>query len=85
MTMIVIPRTRSAAPSRPGEACVEGMVHAFRRWLTAFKTWKAERIAMAQLQSMSDRELKDIGLVRSEIDFAVRDGIARHSIYRRWY
>jgi uncharacterized protein YjiS (DUF1127 family) len=85
MTMIVIPRTRSASSSRSGETCVEGMVHAFRRWLTAFRTWKTERVAMAQLQLMSDRELKDIGLVRSEINFAVKDGIARHSVYRRYY
>ncbi len=38
------------------------------RWWVA----RMERLAMRQLQGMSDRELKDIGVVRSEIEFAVR-------------
>jgi uncharacterized protein YjiS (DUF1127 family) len=38
----------------------------------AYITWRIEQAAIAQLWAMSDRELKDIGLTRSEITRAVR-------------
>jgi uncharacterized protein YjiS (DUF1127 family) len=56
-----------------------------RRWLAAFRTWKAQQAAIARLQSMSDRELKDIGVSRSEIGRAARDGAARRAVYHRYY
>jgi uncharacterized protein YjiS (DUF1127 family) len=39
---------------------------------TAFLTRRIERAAMSELRAMNDRELKDIGLTRSEIVLAVR-------------
>ena len=39
---------------------------------TAFCQWRLEEIAIGQLNAMSDYDLKDIGLIRSEIDGAVR-------------
>lgn len=36
----------------------------------------AERVARAALQSMDDRMLADIGLTRSDIARAVRDGLS---------
>jgi hypothetical protein len=33
---------------------------------------RLENLAILQLRAMSDRELKDIGIVRSQIAFAVR-------------
>ena len=42
-----------------------------RRWI-AYCQWRLEQIAVAQLNAMSDYDLKDIGLVRSEVDGAVR-------------
>jgi uncharacterized protein YjiS (DUF1127 family) len=45
---------------------------AVRRSLTAFMQWRLEQIAIAHLDAMSDRDLKDIGLIRSEIDRIVR-------------
>jgi uncharacterized protein YjiS (DUF1127 family) len=39
-----------------------------------------ERWAMARLGAMSDRQLKDIGLVRSQIPFAVKSGTERHRV-----
>jgi len=33
---------------------------------------RLEHLAIHQLQAMSDRELKDIGVVRSQIEFALR-------------
>jgi uncharacterized protein YjiS (DUF1127 family) len=41
------------------------------RWWVAYMTWRIER-AITQLQSMGDRDLKDIGLTRSSITRAVR-------------
>jgi uncharacterized protein YjiS (DUF1127 family) len=37
----------------------------------AYITWRIERTALARLSLMSDRELKDIGLSRSQIECAV--------------
>ena len=38
-----------------------------KRWWVAYITRRMEHIAIAQLKEMSDRELEDIGLTRSEI------------------
>jgi uncharacterized protein YjiS (DUF1127 family) len=42
------------------------------RWWVAYTAWRVERLAIAHLGAMSDRQLKDIGLVRSQIGFAVK-------------
>jgi uncharacterized protein YjiS (DUF1127 family) len=44
-------------------------------------TWRIEQAAIAQLWSMSDRELKDIGLSRSEITSAVRAEAAHDRVF----
>jgi uncharacterized protein YjiS (DUF1127 family) len=54
------------------------------RW-TAFQIWRAEQAAIAQLWSMSDRELRDIGLTRSEITGAVKDGAAQDHAISGYY
>lgn len=41
-----------------------------RRW-SDYSRWRVEQRAAAQLHAMSDRELKDIGLIRPEIERAV--------------
>jgi uncharacterized protein YjiS (DUF1127 family) len=50
-----------------------------RGWL-AYMSWRMERLAVARLQAMSDRQLTDIGIVRSEIECAVRHGTSRDRI-----
>ena len=45
---------------------------AVKRWWGALIAWRIEEVAITQLKSMSDRELKDIGLTRSQIEAAVR-------------
>lgn len=52
-----------------------------RRCWKALQKWDIEQAAIARLSSMSDRELKDIGLHRSEIRFVVRGDLTHH--YRR--
>ncbi len=53
----------------------------------AYLERRLHRQASAQLHAMSDRELKDIGLVRSEIDVALKgpDPLAPHHVRGRYY
>jgi uncharacterized protein YjiS (DUF1127 family) len=37
-------------------------------------SWRLEQTAIAQLEALSDRELRDIGLTRSEIECSVKRG-----------
>jgi uncharacterized protein YjiS (DUF1127 family) len=50
------------------------LVDALKRQWVAYKDWYDQQQAIAQLDSMSDAQLKDIGLVRSQIEIAVRAG-----------
>jgi uncharacterized protein YjiS (DUF1127 family) len=45
-----------------------------RRWWRAFVDWRYRLRSMGELQSMSDRELKDMGLYRSEIYWVTHNG-----------
>ena len=47
-------------------------------WWRAFLTWRLEQAAFAQLSSMTDRELADIGLSRAELSLAVKGKIPRN-------
>jgi len=48
------------------------LVATLKRWLAAYTTWRREQAAIDELSAMSDRELKDMGLHRSEIPAAVK-------------
>jgi uncharacterized protein YjiS (DUF1127 family) len=56
-----------------------------RRGLLAHRTWKAEQAVIAQLQSMSDRGLEDIGANRFAIMGTVRGDAVRYWPYQRCY
>ena len=56
-----------------------------KRWWTAYVTWRAEQAAADQLAAMSDRELSDIGLSRTEIDSAVKSKAACDRRISRYY
>jgi uncharacterized protein YjiS (DUF1127 family) len=45
-----------------------------RQW-AAYQNWRIQQQAMARLRSMSDAQLKDIGLVRSQIEISLRAGM----------
>ena len=55
-----------------------------RRLLSSYVAWRLERAAIAALRSMSDRELRDIGLNRSEIETAVKTEVSLHHSQRRF-
>ena len=51
------------------------LVEALQRQWAAYRNWHTQQQAVARLRSMSDAQLKDIGLVRSQIEIAVRTGM----------
>jgi uncharacterized protein YjiS (DUF1127 family) len=82
-------RAISTAPTAPRgmavQSWISSLVATLERWLVAYMTWRIEQAAIAQLWSMSDRELKDIGLTRSEIIGAVRGEAASDRGFGRYY
>jgi len=54
-----------AAPSRPERR--GGVAGWLSRQVAAFSAWRREQEAAAELSSMSDRELMDIGLSRGDV------------------
>jgi uncharacterized protein YjiS (DUF1127 family) len=87
MTMIV--RTdfdaNTGAHDKAWRSWTEWIRAELRHGLSACRTWKAEQAAMAQLRSMSDRELADIGVDRSAVGGAVRGDAYRYWPYQRYY
>ena len=55
---------------------------ALRRWWVAYVKWRLNQLAIRQLNSMSDRQLKDMGLSRGQIDFAVGRHAPSHMFSR---
>jgi len=58
---------RTAAPA----AALAAALGAIRRALEAYAAARGRRVAMRQLERMSDRALRDIGLERGQIRAAV--------------
>lgn len=73
------PAHSAAGPSRIGDPAA-----ILKRWWMAYIAWRIEQAAIAQLVSMSDRALKDIGLTRGQIPGAVR-GEVRDQPFSRYY
>jgi uncharacterized protein YjiS (DUF1127 family) len=87
--------TMSSAPTAPQEMTgqswakdlVKDLVNdlgaTLNRWCVAYLTWRIERAAITQLGSMSDRQLRDIGISRSEIVSAVKGEVDRVRAFSR--
>jgi uncharacterized protein YjiS (DUF1127 family) len=78
--MIIMEAILSASELRHGRAAQSvgrSVVRTFKRWRAAYTAWHREQRAMAELLSMSDRDLRDIGIDRCEIPRAVRSDTAR--------
>lgn len=60
-----------------------GLVSTLKRWWSAYLTRRLEQAAILQLHAMSDRELRDIGLDRSQIERSVR-GEVDHRPFTRY-
>jgi uncharacterized protein YjiS (DUF1127 family) len=76
----IIVSTISRAPAAAHTAATPSLTAIlqakFRVWKAATVTWRIEQAAMQQLERMSDHDLRDIGLARSEITHAVTHGAA---------
>ena len=66
---------------------IHSVAVALRSLWFAYLERRLHRQAAAQLHAMGDRELKDIGLNRSEIESALRghDPLAPHFVRGRYY
>jgi uncharacterized protein YjiS (DUF1127 family) len=83
--MSTILRAPSAAQSFDKSDRAWGLDIVFKRWWAGYRTWRAEQVAIARLYAMSDRQLRDIGIVRSEIEFAVRGDLERDRAFGRGF
>jgi uncharacterized protein YjiS (DUF1127 family) len=67
MLMNTISRAPAVSQSMAAPIWVTGLVATLKRWCAAYITWRIARVDFVHLNSMSDRELKDLGLNRLEI------------------
>jgi uncharacterized protein YjiS (DUF1127 family) len=84
--MIIVEAILSASALLRGSAAqsaARSVVRTFKRCWAACMAWHRERRAIAELSSMSDRDLRDIGVNRCEILRAVRGDTTREraSVY----
>jgi uncharacterized protein YjiS (DUF1127 family) len=74
----------SIAPQR---ASASAIAHALwstvTRWWVVYMTWRIEQLAITRLKEVSDRQLKDIGVARSQIKSAVTGRIVRDHMLGR--
>jgi uncharacterized protein YjiS (DUF1127 family) len=61
-----------------------GLIAAAKTWWMSYLARRIGRAAIIQLHGMSDRELQDIGLTRSQIERAVRGELDHWSISRHY-
>ena len=54
-------------------------------WWVAYLDRRMQRSAIFQLEALSDRELRDIGLRRCEIEGAVKGELNRARVFNRYY
>lgn len=81
--MNTISSAPATAQGTTGHPWIGRLATALERWWVAYITWRLEQAAINQLWSMSDRQLKDIGLARSEITGAVKGEAGRDRAFRR--
>ena len=86
----IVEMTMSAAAPTPGlrkpfwAASASPTIN-MKRWWGSYVRRRKERAAASRLCSMSDHELKDIGLTRSQVMGAVTGELARDRIFSRYY
>jgi uncharacterized protein YjiS (DUF1127 family) len=78
-----ISRTPAAAQTAATPSWTALLQAKFRVWKAAYVAWRVEQAAMHQLERMSDRDLRDMGLTRCEIPHAVTHGATRDRAFRR--
>jgi uncharacterized protein YjiS (DUF1127 family) len=72
IVMSTISTTPASSEAFAGNSGTARLTAILKRWWMAYLTWRFEQVAIAQLWALSDRDLRDIGLRRCEIEGAVR-------------
>jgi uncharacterized protein YjiS (DUF1127 family) len=72
-----------AVAGRRARSRHSGLNAAVRRWWKGYLTRRNGQVAILQLHAMSDRELRDIGIARSQIEGAVRGELDQRSAKRQ--
>jgi uncharacterized protein YjiS (DUF1127 family) len=67
------------------DAAPRSLAAILKNWWIAYLSWRTHQLAAAQLRSMSGRELKDIGLHRTQIDAALRGDVMQDRSLSRYY
>ncbi len=75
----------AAARGIAGSSWASGLAATLERWWMAYLTRRLEQAAIAQLRLMSDRELKDMGLIHCDITGAVRGEASRDRAFSRYH
>jgi uncharacterized protein YjiS (DUF1127 family) len=71
--------SKAISPGNSAAAALSARIGgALRRWWLAYMDWRLQQMTINRLRCMSERELRDIGLSRSQIEFAVRGYAERH-------
>jgi uncharacterized protein YjiS (DUF1127 family) len=81
--MHTISSAPAAAQGTVGHSWGSELAATVKRWWLAYITWRLQQAAIAMLCSMSDRELRDIGLTRCDIARAVRSEMASERAFSR--
>jgi uncharacterized protein YjiS (DUF1127 family) len=71
---------RAILPRNAGGAPLGRIGRALQGWWLAYMEWRLKRLATGLLHRMSDRDLKDLGLTRSQIELAARGRAGRHAL-----
>jgi uncharacterized protein YjiS (DUF1127 family) len=59
------------------------LIARLRSWWATYLDWRLQREATLQLEALSDRELKDMGLRRCEIESVVKGELKRERAFSR--
>jgi len=83
--MSTILSASAAAQALAAQSRRRRLIATLRRWWAAYMARRLQLAATRQLKAMSDRELKDIGISRSQIESAVFGASHRDRVYIHSY
>jgi uncharacterized protein YjiS (DUF1127 family) len=82
LEMIMTSFSKAISTGNPAVGALSRRIGAaLKRWWLAYMDWRLQQMAINRLRFMSDRELRDIGLCRPQIEFAVRGKTERHPFF----
>jgi uncharacterized protein YjiS (DUF1127 family) len=61
------------------------LIARLQSWWVTYLGWRIQHEAILQLEALSDRELRDIGLRRCEIESVVKSDLKRERAFGRCY